>query len=106
MRAALYAKYGLDQPIYIQFFRYVGNMLRGDLGVSYNISKNTPISQLIQSRLPISIQIGGMAVTLGALVGLVLGIIAALKRDTISTPSPPSSRSSACRCRPTFSHWL
>ena len=48
MRAALYAKYGLDQPIYIQFFRYVGNMLRGDLGVSYNISKNTPISQLIQ----------------------------------------------------------
>ena len=55
MRAALYAKYGLDQPIYIQFFRYVGNMLRGDLGVSYNISKNTPISQLIQSRLPISI---------------------------------------------------
>ena len=59
MRAALYAKYGLDQPIYIQFFRYVGNMLRGDLGVSYNISKNTPISQLIQSRLPISIQIGG-----------------------------------------------
>ena len=66
MRAALYAKYGLDQPIYIQFFRYVGNMLRGDLGVSYNISKNTP-----------------MAVTLGAAVGLVLGIIAALKRDTI-----------------------
>ena len=57
MRAALYAKYGLDQPIYIQFFRYVGNMLRGDLGVSYNISKNTPISQLIQSRLPISIQV-------------------------------------------------
>ena len=83
MRAALYAKYGLDQPIYIQFFRYVGNMLRGDLGVSYNISKNTPISQLIQSRLPISIQIGGMAVMLGALVGLVLGIVAALKRDTI-----------------------
>lgn len=105
MRAALYAKYGLDQPIYIQFFRYVGNMLRGDLGVSYNISKNTPISQLIQSRLPISIQVGGMAVTLGAAVGLVLGIIAALKRDTILIPSPPSSRSSACRCLPMCSHW-
>ena len=55
MRAALYAKYGLDQPLYVQFFRYVGNMLRGDLGVSYNISKNTPISQLVQSRLPITI---------------------------------------------------
>ena len=83
MRASLYAKYGLDQPIYVQFFRYVTNMLRGDFGVSYNISKNTPISQLIQSRLPISIRVGGMAVTLGAIVGLVLGIIAALKRDTI-----------------------
>ena len=64
MRASLYAKYGLDQPIYVQFFRYVTNMLRGDFGVSYNISKNTPISQLIQSRLPISIRVGGMAVTL------------------------------------------
>ena len=64
MRASLYAKYGLDQPIYVQFFRYVTNMLRGDFGVSYNISKNTPISQLIQSRLPISIRVGGMAVTM------------------------------------------
>ena len=83
MRAALYAKYGLDQPVIVQFFKYVTGMLRGDLGVSYNISKNTPISQLIQTRLPISIQIGGMAVLLGAVVGLILGIIAALKRDTI-----------------------
>ena len=83
MRAALYAKYGLDQPVVVQFLKYVGGMLRGDLGVSYNISKNTPISQLIQTRLPISIQIGGMAVLLGAVVGLILGIIAALKRDTI-----------------------
>ena len=83
MRAALYAKYGLDQPVIVKLFKYVTGMLRGDLGVSYNISKNTPISQLIQTRLPISIQIGGMAVLLGAVVGLVLGIIAALKRDTI-----------------------
>ena len=105
MRAALYAKYGLDQPIYIQFFRYVGNMLRGDLGVSYNISKNTPISQLIQSRLPISIQIGGMAVTLGALVGLVLASSLPSSGIPFLIPSPPSSRSSAYRCRPTFSHW-
>jgi len=61
MRASLYAKYGLDQPIYVQFFRYVTNMLRGDFGVSYNISKNTPISQLIQSRLPLSLRVRGLA---------------------------------------------
>ncbi|MCD8371379.1 MAG: ABC transporter permease [Clostridiales bacterium] len=82
-RLALYAKYGLDQPVVVQFFKYVGNMLRGDLGVSYNISKNTPISQLIQTRLPISIRIGGWAVTIGAILGLILGLIAALKHDTI-----------------------
>ena len=81
-RAALYAKYGLDQPVVVQFFRYVKNMLTGDFGVSYNISKNTPISQLIATRLPISIRIGGAAVSLGAVVGLILGLIAALRHDT------------------------
>ena len=49
-------------------------MLKGDLGVSYNISKNTPISQLIKTRLPISISIGGYAVLIGAVVGLLLGL--------------------------------
>lgn len=82
-REALFTKYGLDQPVIVRFFKYVGNMLRGDFGVSYNISKNTPISQLIQTRLPISILVGGLAVTIGAIVGLFLGIAAALKHDTI-----------------------
>ena len=82
-KAALYAKYGLDQPVVVQFGRYVLNMLRGDFGVSYKISKNTPIAQLIAVRLPVSIAIGGYAVALGALVGLILGLIAALRRDTI-----------------------
>ena len=82
-RAALFAKYGLDQPVVIQFFKYVLNMLRGDFGVSYNISKNTPIAQLIQTRLPISIAIGGAAVALGALVGLILGLTAAIWHDTL-----------------------
>lgn len=82
-KAALYAKYGLDQPVFTQFVRYVKNMLTGDFGVSYNISKNTPISALIETRLPISIRIGGQAVTLGAVVGLILGLIAALKHDTV-----------------------
>lgn len=82
-RAVLNAKYGLDQPVTIQFGRYVMNLVRGDFGLSYNISKNTPISQLIQMRLPVSLGIGGMAVGLGALIGLILGIIAALNQNTI-----------------------
>jgi oligopeptide transport system permease protein len=81
--AMLNAKYGLDKSVLIRFFNYVKNMLTGDFGVSYAISKNTPISTLLQSRLPISIRIGGQAVLLGTLVGLVLGITAALKHNTI-----------------------
>lgn len=81
-RQALNVKYGLDQPLVVQFGKYVYNMFQGDFGVSYNISKNTPISQLIHSRLPVSIAVGGMAVALGALVGLILGIVAALKHNT------------------------
>ncbi len=81
-RAVLYEKYGLDQPYIVQFGRYVVNMLQGDLGVSYNISRNTPITQLIELRLPVSLAIGGFAVLMGALVGLILGIISALMRGT------------------------
>ena len=79
----LYQKYGLDQPVLVQFFRYVGNMLKGDFGVSYTLSKNSPISELLATRLPTSLRIGGQAVLVGALIGLLLGILAALKHNTI-----------------------
>jgi len=82
-RVQLYAKYGLDQPVVVQFFHYVINLLHGDMGVSYNISKNTPISALVATRLPVSIGIGFAAVMIGAIIGLILGLLAALKHDTI-----------------------
>ncbi len=82
-KAIINAKYGLDQPVFIRFFKYVGRMVTGDLGVSYTISKNTPITQLLSSRLPISLRIGGQAVLLGTLIGLILGIVAALKHNTV-----------------------
>jgi ABC-type dipeptide/oligopeptide/nickel transport systems, permease components len=82
-RATLNVKYGLDKPLYVQFGRYVFNLMKGDYGLSYNISKNTPVSQLVESRLPVSINVGGLAVGLGALVGLLLGIVAALNSRTV-----------------------
>lgn len=82
-RAIISAKYGLDQPVMVRFCKYVFNMVTGDFGVSYTISKNTPISQLLSTRLPVSLRIGGQAVLLGTLIGLILGIIAALKHNTI-----------------------
>ena len=82
-KALLYAKYGLDKPVVIQFLRYLGSLLRGDFGVSYNISKNTPILSLISQRLPISIKVGFYSVFIGTLAGLALGIVAAIKHNTI-----------------------
>lgn len=76
-------KYGLDKPVLIRFINYVKNMITGDFGVSYTISKNTPISVLLQSRLPISLRVGGQAVFFGTIVGLILGVIAAIKHNTI-----------------------
>ena len=82
-KALLYAKYGLDKPVVIQFLRYIGSLFRGDFGVSYNISKNTPILSLISQRLPISIKVGFYSVFIGTLAGLALGIVAAIKHNTI-----------------------
>ena len=82
-RAIINAKYGLDKPVFLRFFNYLKAMLSGDFGVSYNISKNTPITQLLQSRLPLSLRIGGQAVLIGTAVGIVLGLIAAVKHNTI-----------------------
>mgnify|MGYP004578569775 FL=1 len=81
-KALLYAKYGLDQPIIVRFFLYVKNMLTGDLGVSYAINKNFPISSMIKDRLGISILVGLMAMIIGTIIGLILGILSALNHNT------------------------
>ena len=80
---ALREKYGLNDSVFVQFFRYVKNMLTGDFGESYTISKNTPVSVLLKNRLPISLLLGAMSIALGTITGLVLGIFAALKHNTI-----------------------
>ena len=79
----LYQKYGLDDPFFVRYFRYLFNIAKGDFGVSYNIASNVPITDLLQTRLPTSIRLGGQAVFLGATVGLLLGLVAALKHNTV-----------------------
>jgi oligopeptide transport system permease protein len=79
--AVLYAKYGLDQPVPVQFVRYVKNMLSGDFGVSYVIQQNMPISQMLSKRLLISGQIGIQAMIVGIIFGLLLGLIAAVNHN-------------------------
>ena len=76
-------KYGLDQPVIVQFFRYVGNMFRGDLGVSYSLSPNTPITELLINRFPITMKIGFFSMIFGTLAGLLLGFLTAFFRNRI-----------------------
>ena len=80
--ALLYQKYGLDKPLLVRFFLYLKNMLTGDLGVSYAINKNFAISDMIKGRLGISIAVGAMAMIFGTILGLILGILAALNHNT------------------------
>ncbi|GHU74952.1 peptide ABC transporter permease [Clostridia bacterium] len=85
-RAIISAKYGLDRPMMVRFLNYIKNMLTGDFGVSYAISKNTPITDLLKTRLPVSIRLGGQAVVTGAVLGLLLGLVAAIKHNTWVDP--------------------
>ena len=80
--ALLYQKYGLDKPLLVRFFLYLKNMLMGDLGVSYAINKNFAISDMIKGRLGISLAVGAMAMLFGTILGLILGILAALNHNT------------------------
>ena len=81
-RAHLEAKSGLDKPLPVQFVNYLRAMLSGDFGVSYVIQKNMPIASLLRARIMVSIRIGVQAVALGTLIGLLMGIVAAMKRNS------------------------
>lgn len=76
-------KYGLNDPLPVQFFRYLQNMLVGDFGKSYTISKDTDVAILLQNRLPVSLALGGISIVLGAAIGLFLGVFSALKHNTV-----------------------
>lgn len=80
--ALLNAKYGLDKPLPLRFILYVKNMLMGDLGVSYAINKNFAISSMIKPRLGVSLAVGAMAMIIGTISGLILGILAALNHNS------------------------
>lgn len=82
-KAILRAEYGLDQPFIVKFTNYITKVFQGDFGVSYAIQPDVPISTMMTARIPISIRIGLQAIGVGATLGLLLGIFAALKRNTI-----------------------
>jgi ABC-type dipeptide/oligopeptide/nickel transport system permease component len=79
--ARLTHQYGLDRPLINQYFSYVAGLLRGDFGLSFHY-EGRPVRELIAQGLPISVQVGGLAMLLSIALGLPMGIVAALRQDT------------------------
>ena len=81
-RAQLFAKYGLDRPLIVQYGKYLLNLVQGDLGNSYYF-QGRPVTEIILSRLPVSAFLGVQAILIGLVVGLFLGVVAAVKHNTL-----------------------
>ena len=80
--AQVAAQYDLDKPLPVQYALYMAGIARGDLGNSY-LYGGKPVTDIIMERLPVSAFLGTQAIVIGLLVGLPLGILGALKQNTI-----------------------
>ncbi len=78
-RAEMEARYGLDRPLPVQYGIWLSNVLQGDLGTA--IVARRPVADLIAQALPHSLRLGGLALLFSTVVGVTLGVVAALSRD-------------------------
>lgn len=78
--ANMNAKYGLDKPVITQFFMYLGNCLRGDLGIS--ITYNRPVVGIITDAFAVSVDLGVRALIFAVIAGVLLGAVAAIRRGS------------------------
>jgi ABC-type dipeptide/oligopeptide/nickel transport system permease component len=74
-------QYGLDQPLHIQYFKYMWGVLHFDFGIPYQSPGETVLELLGRAWIP-SLILGGLGVLIGAPIGILLGMIAALKRNS------------------------
>lgn len=82
IRVRLEKRYGLDKPLYEQFFDYTLNLLQGDFGPLFR-EPAQDVKDVIAQTFPVSIQLGLMAVALGFTIGIPMGIIAALNHNSL-----------------------
>ncbi|EHK55799.1 ABC transporter permease [Allomesorhizobium alhagi] len=80
-RAQLREDLGLNDPVHVQFARFVGKAARFDFGISYQIKQ--PVAQLIASRLPATLELSFASAVFALLVGLPMGVYTGLYRDTL-----------------------
>jgi peptide/nickel transport system permease protein len=73
--------FGLDQPVYIQYFKYFGSLLTGDLGVSWRA--RFPATDMILYALPVTLQLALMAAIISMVVGVTFGVLSAVNENTL-----------------------
>ncbi|MCC7462642.1 MAG: oligopeptide ABC transporter permease OppB [Gammaproteobacteria bacterium] len=81
IRKAILAKYHLDQPVWQQYLRYLGDLAHGNLGPSFQY-RGTSVNELIAQGFPVDLTIGGTALLLALLAGTLIGLYAALHRNS------------------------
>jgi oligopeptide transport system permease protein len=79
--ANLNARYHLDEPLWQQYLRYLGALLQGDLGSSFRYA-DWSVNELVKKALPVSLGIGGISIPLAVLLGVALGALAAVRRNS------------------------
>lgn len=81
VRDQILAQYGLDQPVHVQYVKFLGNLLQGDLGKSMYYDGREVTDMLMEGFFASAI-VGAQAVLFGLIIGLILGVLAALNRNT------------------------
>lgn len=72
---------GLDQPLYVQFFKYVGNALKGDFGTSYRLNRN--VTKIILDSFPNTVKLSVCAAIVAWVIGITAGIVAAIRQNRL-----------------------
>lgn len=82
IRANLEAEYGLDKPVFQQYLIYMGNLARGDFGISF-VQKNREVNDIIREHFPVSATLGILAIVFAGLGGVLWGALTALYRNRL-----------------------
>ena len=82
IRANLERKYGLDKPVVEQYFIFLGNMLKGDFGISFT-QQNRKVNDIIRDHFPVSATLGILAILFAALGGILWGALTAIYRNRL-----------------------
>ncbi len=78
VQQALRDQYNLDDPLYLQYFKYLAAVFTGDLGTTF---QGRPVTDIVMQRLPVTLKLALVAVVIQVVIGVIAGVLAALNRD-------------------------